>query len=483
MTKLVALAGIAGWILFGDWLAGFSLAVLALCWVMLPADEGPPVLALAVTMQWVAVSIGLFYNVLTGRPLEATLRVDPRTMVALGLGCVLAMVLGLSLGRYLIERLKPPQGLRPANALSFKTLALVYVVGTLSIGAVQTAAWDFGGLAQGIIALTYLRLGLVYLIFRRLVSRGEWHYVAALLVVEVVLGMTGFYAGFREPLIMAALAFLEFFDRRSVRQWCAIGTLGAVAVTLGIVWVGVRADYRAKWMEDERFSANRSARIDLLRDSVSTFGSRSSSDLWENVDSFVERMWTIYYPALAVERVPAVLPHTDGSLMMDTLKFTFEPRLLFPDKPTIKSDSEMVRKYSGVKVAGEEQNTSIAFGYAAESYIDYGVPGMFVPSFIWALFIGIACALIFRQYHHRDIAISVATVIGWMSMYLFERSWAKTIGLGGTLLIYAGGLSYILDYVWFEKFRNMYMESGQDDEGEPVDAAPPLPLHPQPHSK
>jgi hypothetical protein len=152
----------------------------------------------------------------------------------------------------------------------------------------------------------------------------------------------------------------------------------------------------------------------------------------------------------------------------------------------------MVRKYSGVMVAGEEQDTDIAFGYAAESYVDYGVPLMFVPAFIWALFIGIAIELIFREYHHRDMAISVATVIGWMSIYLFERSWAKTIGLGGTLLIYAGGLCYILDRLWFEKFRNLYL-GGVDQAGEVFDVevepepapddAPPMNLHPQPHSK
>ena len=72
-----------------------------------------------------------------------------------------------------------------------------------------------------------------------------------------------------------------------------------------------------------------------------------------------------------------------------------------------------------------------------------------------------------------------------MSLYLFERSWAKTIGLGGTLLIYAGGLCYVLDRLWYEKFKNYYHGS-LDDNGEPVDAAPeapPLHLHPQPHSK
>jgi hypothetical protein len=194
-------------------------------------------------------------------------------------------------------------------------------------------------------------------------------------------------------------------------------------------------------------------------------------------------MWTIYYPALAVERVPASIPHTDGALMADTLRFVLEPRIFFPDKPYIISDSQMVRKYSGISVAGEEQNTDIAFGYAAESYVDYGVPGMFVPAFIWALFIGVAIELIFREYHHRDMAVSVVTVIGWVSIYLFERSWAKTIGYGGSLLIYAGGLCYVLDRLWYEKFKKLYDGGSVGDEGEILETAPVLPLQPQTHSK
>jgi hypothetical protein len=184
-----------------------------------------------------------------------------------------------------------------------------------------------------------------------------------------------------------------------------------------------------------------------------------------------------------VDRVPRVLPHTHGRLMLETLQFVFEPRILFPNKPYITSDSEMLRRYSGVMVAGEEQNTDIAFGYAAESYIDYGVPLMFVPAFIWGLFIGLAIELIYREYHHRDMAISVATVIAWISLYLFERSWAKTIGFGGTLLIYSGGLCYILDRLWFEKFRNLYDGSKQTQDDDIVDATTANAFQLEPDSK
>jgi hypothetical protein len=481
MTKFVPLAGLAGWVVSGgDWLVGIACAVLALVWVTLPSTEGPPVLALAMTMQWVSVTIGLFYNLLTGRPLDATIHTDYRYMVLLGLVWVATMTLGLALGRSLIDRMRPSHDIRPAHALTFKSVMFVYALFTTALSIVRITDVDLGGLAMPAIALTYLRLGLVYLIFRRMVARGEWHYLTALLALEVVLGISGFYAGFKEPLIMAALALLEYFDKREVRHWFSLAALGVTMAALGIIWIGVRGEYRSRFM-DQRFANSRSTRIDTLRESVDKWMSQSSAEMSYNVDLFVDRMWTIYYPALAVERVPSVLPHTHGALMAETLGFVFEPRILFPNKPNIISDSAMVRKYSGVMVAGEEQNTDIAFGYAAESYVDYSVPGMFVPAFIWGLFIGAAIELIYREYHHRDIAVSVATVVGWISLYLFERSWAKTIGFSGSLLIYAGGLCYVLDRLWFEKFRTLYAVSSLDPDGE-VAAVPAPPLQLQPES-
>jgi hypothetical protein len=462
MIKLVLLAGAGGWLLSGDWLVGACLLVLGLGWVILQPDEGPPVIALAFSMQWVSVCVGLFYFLLTGRPLEATIHSDYRTMVEIGLGCLLATIAGLAVGRRLVGLAGPATGLRPAYALTFKTLVAAYAVGTMSVGAIQNAAWNFHGFEQAILALAYLRLGLLYLVFRRLVADRQWHYLCGLMAIEIVLGITGYYAGFREPLIMAALAFLEFFDRRNVRHWITISALVTLMAVLGVAWIGVRVEYRRRFQEDEEFINNRSARIDLLKASISDWAGQSHREMMEDVDRFVDRMWTIYYPALAVSRVPSVLPHTNGTLMVETLEYVFAPRLFFPDKPDIKSDSEMVRKYSGVWVAGADQLTDIAFGYAAESYIDFGIPLMFVPMFIWSVFVGFALAFILHVFRHRDIAVSVSTVIAWLALYLFERSWAKTIGLTGTLLIYAGGLSFVLDRLWFEKFRNVYARDLSD---------------------
>jgi hypothetical protein len=43
-----------------------------------------------------------------------------------------------------------------------------------------------------------------------------------------------------------------------------------------------------------------------------------------------------------------------------------------------------------VWVAGPESGTSIAFGYAAESYVDFGIPWMFLPVAAYGALMGVA---------------------------------------------------------------------------------------------
>jgi len=137
MKKLAVIAGLVVWMISGDWLLGLSTFVLALGWVFLPAEEGPPVLALAYTLQWVTVCVGLYYVAITGRPLQATLGSDYQPMVLIGLGCLVAILAGLLCGQYLVSRLRPLEGVRPAYALTFKSLVVTYIGATILAGFVH----------------------------------------------------------------------------------------------------------------------------------------------------------------------------------------------------------------------------------------------------------------------------------------------------------------------------------------------------------
>ena len=125
------------------------------------------------------------------------------------------------------------------------------------------------------------------------------------------------------------------------------------------------------------------------------------------------------------------------------------------------SDSEKVRNYSNVRVAGRESNTSIAFGYSAESYIDFGMPLMFLPVFCFGVFIGAMYALFRSIIWHRELFVAFGTVAFWLSAYLFERSWATMLGVTVGFMVYLGLPTVLLDRFLLVRFAS---QQGKGDD-------------------
>jgi len=71
--------------------------------------------------------------------------------------------------------------------------------------------------------------------------------------------MTGFFAGFREPMVLAAMATMEVFDKRNVRHWAAMSLVAASMATLGLLWIGIRVEYRKDYVAVDNFQLSRSA--------------------------------------------------------------------------------------------------------------------------------------------------------------------------------------------------------------------------------
>jgi hypothetical protein len=428
----------------GHWLAGLAVAVLMLGWRLLRTPDAPPVLALAFTYQWIQVTIGIFYTGLTGAHLPA-LDSDWETMVLIGLGCVTLLALGLRLGLNRAATIWSVPSDAPQASGSRRMLLGAYVLALVSTGTVQELAWQYPTLTQAILALSFAHLALFFLVVRRFAQPVfEWKWIAGLVALEVVLGFTGYFAGWREPLVLAGIATLEVFDTRNARHWAALG-IGGILIVLGsLLWMGIRVQYRQEF-QDDVFASSRSARLERLQQLSGDWFSQDAGGIGTNMFELIDRMWAIHYPALAVERVPNVLPHTEGEILKGAVVHLITPRVLFPDKGELPSDSDMVRKYSGVLVAGAEENTSIAFGYAAESYVDFGLPLMFVPVFVFGLLMGVAYQWFFTTIRHRDLALGLVAVMFWLGVYLFERSWVKTLGLNVTMMVYLGGLTFLID--------------------------------------
>jgi hypothetical protein len=450
----VALVAAAGFSLFGDdWLFGAAIGVLWLIWRMLPDDNGPPILALAMTYQWVQVTVGMFYSLVTGRTLVPMLSVDYRPIVMISLVSVLALAVGLYLGRRLaIGRWSSDSTTRPDLALTWGILLTAYATAIVAEASARKFAFQYPSLTQPILALMSIRLITLYILLRRLASP-QFRIVAigCLTVFEAVLNATGYFANFREPLILAIVAVLEVFDRRRREQVVAVAAFVVALAVCSLVWINIRAAFRAEI--DTRESFNTSARLDRIGALTSDWWRRGDSNHLDDVDFLVERVWAIYYPALALKRVPNVIAHTDGGLLGAAISHVLQPRIFFPEKPELPSDSDLVRKYSGVFVAGRESNTSIAFGYVAESFVDFGMPLMFLPIAAFGVISGVIYGAFQRVIRHAEIRIPVVVVAFWLGLFLFERSWANFIGFPLTIYVYVGAAAWLLDRFLLIKFE------------------------------
>jgi hypothetical protein len=441
----MSLATILGGLYADDWLISASILVLWAIWKLTLTSDGLFVVPLALTFQWVQTTIGLFYLGITGRTLDAIQRSDWRPMVMIGLGCCLALAIGFRIG---LQMLRPPRAGegRPEFAFSFKLLVIIYVVTVVLEGGLNTAVRALPSMRQIVLTFDEARLGVLYLLLRRFFRPvPHWGRIVGVVGFEVILGISGFFAGFREPLVLTGLAMLEIFDRRNLRHWTAAAAMAVITVGFGLVWMGIRSEYRRDYVQMDNFQADRGARIARLGDLASRFLHSDGEEFTKTFDNFIDRMWPIYYPALAVSRVPRTLPHTDGAIIGGALRHITMPRVFFPNKGELSSDSEMVRKYSGVWVAGAEMGTSIAFGYAAESYLDFGIPWMFLPAFLFALAMGLVYRVVSVRIKHLDLMAGYSTVAFWFAMYLFERSWVVMLGEAVALIVYVGVPLLLLD--------------------------------------
>src|SRR5947208_342329 len=423
-----------GWYLVDDWIGACAIGVLWLAWRNLRDDDGLPILAMALTFQWVQVTCGVWYHAVTGRPLATIALSDYRPMVLIGLGCVAALTVGLAAGMGIIRRANHNRVRTSVSSvpIGWTGLITLYFIALSAQGTLVQFAYEVPDLTQAILTLRFVHLALLFLILRRL-SRPivRWHWIGLLMLFEVLLGITGFFAGYREPIVMAVIALFEIFEPRRVQHWVGVAAFGVMLVVISLFWIGVRTEYR-KEFDNETFAQSRSLQFDKMTQ-LSADWWKNSHDMLDDMDRLVDRMWVVYYPALAVSRVPAVLPHTDGAFVFAAVQHVLSPRVFFPTKAELKSDSEIVRKYSGVWVAGE-------------AYIDFGVPLMFVPVFLYGLVAGLAYQTLSTRLHHEELRSGLLAVIFWLALYLFERSWVKTIGLLGTLLVYLGGPALLLDY-------------------------------------
>ena len=443
--------GLIGWLLclvlfFSDLpVLGPALFVFLAGMYVLSRDDGPPVVPAAFTYQWLQVTIALVYVALTGRRIADLTGIDPDRMVVFGLASVATFFGGYAIIARLGKAGAGESEQESGRAPSFRLIAISYAVAIMVNLPLQRNAWGIPALTQVLLVLSFARYSLLYILMTRLLRpKPRWPLILALVVLEVTLGFSGFFATFRESLVFIVLAILAVLNSRRAATWLAGAAIAAIAIMSALTWTAIKPIVRAQY-------SSSASMLERLNNVASVLGPavRGSATEWDvHADQLVSRMWMIRYPALALERVPSVVPHERGKLLWGAVSNSIMPRMFFPEKGVLPSSSDEVRKYSGVNVTGRERNTSFAFGYAGESYVDFGWPMMLVPILAFGCILGLVDRLIRSLLRSPEIRDSVRVVVLWSSMYLYEVSWVMLIGTTTSLLVVLIGAGFVFERVF-----------------------------------
>jgi hypothetical protein len=437
--------GVVFWYLTADWIIVPAMALLWSFWRFLPRDDVPPGLQFSFSYHLFQMVAGVFYYGLTERALLAHRAPQYHFMMVIAVASLAAIFVGFLLGHRVLAS-RPVPAVRLQFRLSLVQLFATYVLAVLCRDVLSIFIDRFPPLAQPIFALGAIQVGLLYLLLRRLFQENRLPLVLLLLALETARGFTGFFSGFKEPVLLAIVAAVEVLKPRKLSHWAIMASLVLTVFLTSLLWLGIRGAIR------EDFDNNTRTRTERL-----VFAVREAGAWWErdretklyDMDALIDRVWDIYYTALALDRVPHVIPHENGAALSAAFAHVLMPRFLFPNKPDLPSESEDVRKYTLERVAGREQGTTIAFGYVIQAYVDFGVPLMFLPPLGLGVFLGLAYRWFVTRLHFEEILLAVLAVAFWANIMPYNVAWAKLLGKLLTSMVFVGGAAAIVDHMLY----------------------------------
>lgn len=419
--------------------AGALVLVILLTW----RPDEPPVLTFLCVIQWLQAAAKVLHADVVGRELHALPAAHHLGIAAaatieqaalLSLGWVVALGCGVRLTR-LGRGTAGEAGGAQAGMLSLRRLLWLYGLATALVLALGPIA---GGRArQVVVALADLRWAVVFLVFW-CVLRGKHSplWLLVVFVAEVAAGFLSYFASFRVPVYLLAIAVASGPMLLRPRRVAAFAIVGALALYLGVLWSAVKVEYRDVLNRGTGSQVVAIDRTTQAKELLRLVGTVDRATLDSGFESLADRIGYIDYFAYALEHVPALQPHENGRLWRQALGHVVRPRVLFPDKAELESDTLIAERYTGLDLMSWTETTSVALGLAAEAYVDFGVPWMFLA----AIWVGLAYGIALRVIAGRGTlpalrqALAVAALLPLATL---ELSTTKFFGGYLTRLIFA----------------------------------------------
>ena len=162
--------------------------------------------------------------------------------------------------------------------------------------AMPEIAWLVPSLRQPILVIGGLRWIAVFICLWMASERSDLRPLAAVVVlVETIIGLGSYFAGFKSVYFLGAVALLSVRYRSSRISWAGLAVVGVLAIGLGIAWQAVKLDYRPFLSQGERSQSilvSPAKRYGFLVERTLTL---EAADLSRGLDAGIERLWVPQY--------------------------------------------------------------------------------------------------------------------------------------------------------------------------------------------
>ncbi len=408
-------------------------SVIALTVGLLWRSGEAPILLMAAVLQLSQVVILPLYANVLGVPLQ-TMSNWGRGSLSSAAWFALAGIVSLVVGMWCGQLGMRPQADRvklESRAWSPRT-AFVFCVVILVLSALFDVLAGFSeGLRQPALAASQIQwLGVFVLACVCTARRRGYAYLVFVIGFEMVRGFTGFFADFKDVFFVLLVGI--FAARPKLKLGGVVAGLAVVSVllVLGAFWSAVKENYRmyvSQGSYQQQVLVPVEDRLAFLSDQAFNIDSRT---MIRGFDLLARRWGYIEFLAATMRNVPARLPFQDGAQVGAAVMHVLQPRLLFPDKPPLPSDTELAARYTGLPLneGNNASATSISLGYLAELYVDFGLFGALAGAFLIGLLWGGIIKFIRASTSAPSIVNAGLAVMLMMSAKGVEQGIVKFVG-------------------------------------------------------
>lgn len=413
-------------------------------------------LLINLVLYWAVVAILIPYADIIGKPLDQLYvfgKSDITTASWIGLTALFFYLLGIQFSIKSILAVDQDVIRALFSQYNGRKIILTYVVISVFAVLVQKIILFVPG-GQILLTVTFLKwVLLTFLIVHTVVVDSNRFLVVLIVSIEILLSFSGFWAAFKDYIIVAIAAFLLISPRFSIRTYLLLTGVLAITFFLSVIWTYSKGEYRKYLTGGERTQVivqqdqfnNLRKFFEIVQNDFSAENFKTS--FYAGLDNLIHRISYVEFLALTMKHVPAQRPYENGELLKNAFEHVFKPRFLFPDKKPI-FDSELTSAYTGIQFSGAEQGTSFSLGTVSESYIDFGKIFMFIPVLFFGCWIG---------WLYRYFIVNGYNII-WGMCYaapIFQFAWSFPVP---TAKFLGWSVTYFIGFWFLNKFLIKYLD-------------------------